>query len=199
MDALRAFFEDLAPRWDAQQPDNREAVLLALLAPFAELLQPAQNLLEVGTGTGPLIPCLRAYVPTARIVSIDLAHGMLGRAQRRVPGAGLVQADVHRLPFASPLAGFDIAVCHNSFPHFARMDAALHELRRVLSPGGALLILHDLSRERVNAIHSGAGGAIANDLLPPGEWMQQLLGAAGFDEVWVEDSATCYLAGGHKF
>ncbi len=198
MDALQAFFEDLAPRWDAQQPADRCEVLLDLLAPFADILQSARAILEVGTGTGQLIPCLREYAPHARLVTIDLAHAMLWRAQQRVADTWLVQTDVHRLPFAAPLAGFDIAVCHNSFPHFARMDAALHELRRVLTPGGTLLILHDLSRERVNAIHSGAGGAIANDLLPPGKTLREMLRATGFSDIRVEDNAARYRAVGHK-
>lgn len=78
---------------------------------------------------------------------------------------------------------FDLAVCHNSFPHFADMPSALRELARVLAPGGCLLILHDLSREQVNAIHGGAGPPIHHDLLPPGEETRQMLLRAGFVNV----------------
>ncbi|MBN2007016.1 MAG: hypothetical protein JXA21_26940 [Anaerolineae bacterium] len=58
------------------------------------------------------------------------------------------------------------------------------------------MILHDLSRGRVNAIHSGAGGVIANDLLPSGEDLHAMLLAAGYSDVWVEDGATQYRAVG---
>ena len=122
---------------------------------------------------------------------------MLRRARRRCPDADLVQADVHRLPFQRT-GVFDLAVCHNSFPHFADMPSALRELARVLAPGGWLLILHDLSREQVNAIHGGAGPPISHDLLPPAEDARGMLLEAGFSDVWVEDTPAHYLAGARR-
>jgi demethylmenaquinone methyltransferase/2-methoxy-6-polyprenyl-1,4-benzoquinol methylase len=200
MDRLRAFFEDLAGRWDEQQPAGRHEVLRRLLTPFEDVLGAAQAILEIGTGTGALIPCLRERAPAARLVSIDLAHAMLRRARRRCPDAALVQANVHRLPFASSgdVAAFDVVVCHNSFPHFADMPSALRELMRMLTPGGCLLILHDLSRAEVNAIHSSVGGAVRHDLLPPGEEVERMLREAGFSDVWMEDTPAHYLTGGRR-
>jgi ubiquinone/menaquinone biosynthesis C-methylase UbiE len=195
---LQAFFEDLAKRWDAQQPPDREDVLRRLLAPFSGELGAARTILEVGSGTGALIPCLCERAPAARLISIDLAHAMLQRARRRCPDARLVQADAHRLPFGQQVGVFDMAVCHNSFPHFADMPTALRELARALAPGGCLLILHDLSREQVNAIHSGAGGPIQHDLLPPGEAAGQMLVRAGFSDVQVEDTDEHYVVVGRR-
>jgi len=96
------------------------------------------------------------------------------------------------------VAAFDLAVCHNSFPHFADIPSALGELMRMLTPGGCLLILHDLSRAEVNAIHSGTGPPIQHDLLPPGEETGRMLLEAGFGDVWVEDTPTQYLASGRR-
>jgi SAM-dependent methyltransferase len=193
---LRAFFEDLAGRWDGFQPPNRGEVLHRLLAPFAPLLGASGAILEVGTGTGALIPCLRETAPGSCLISIDLAGEMLRRARQRCPDAAVVQADAHWPPFAAP--GFDLVVCHNSFPHLADKPAALLSLARVLRPGGHLLILHDLSRERVNAIHGGGGAAIQNDLLPPGEETERMLVWAGFVEVRVEDTDEHYVAIGRR-
>ena len=195
---LRAFFEDLAERWDAQQPPDRQEALRRLLVPFAAELGAARAILEVGSGTGALIPCLRERAPAAHLVSIDLAHAMLWRARRRCPDAALVQADVHRLPFMQSAGAFDLAVCHNSFPLFADMPFALRGLARVLALGGCLLILHDLSREQVNAIHGGAGPPINHDLLPPAEDARRMLLEAGFSDVRVEDTPTHYLAGARR-
>lgn len=198
MNDLRAFFEDLAGRWDEQQSAGRHQALRELLAPFAAELGAAQAILEVGSGTGALIPCLRERAPVARLVSIDLAHAMLRRARQRCPAAALVQTDVHRLPFTRWAGAFDLAVCHNSFPHFADMPAALRELARVLRLGGCLLILHDLSRAQVNAIHSGAGAPIGHDLLPPGTETRRMLVRAGFIDAQVEDTEDHYVAIGHR-
>lgn len=190
MDPRRTFFEQLAEKWDAQQPPDREERLRRLLAPFRDLLWEARAVLEIGTGTGALIPILREIAPAAHILSIDLAHGMLRRARARCPDARLVQADAHHLPF--PAGSFDRAVCHNTFPHFRDKCAALSELARVLCPEGLLLILHDRSREEVNAIHRSVGGAIGEDLLPPGEELAYLLRETGFITVEVEDGLEHY-------
>jgi demethylmenaquinone methyltransferase/2-methoxy-6-polyprenyl-1,4-benzoquinol methylase len=196
MSELRAHFEDLAGRWDRLQPPDRRERLRRLLVPFAHLLGASRSILEVGTGTGALIPCLGERAPGARVVSIDLAGEMLRRARQRCPTAVVLQADAHRPPFAT--AGFDLVVCHNSFPHFADKSAVLSTLARALQPGGHLLILHDLSRERVNAIHSSSGPAIRNDLLPPGEETRDMLLRAGFIDVRVEDTDARYVAAGRK-
>jgi ubiquinone/menaquinone biosynthesis C-methylase UbiE len=188
---LRAYFENLAWRWDDLQSSNREAVLNRLLAQFAPLLGASTNILEVGTGTGALIPCLRAASPKATLVSIDLAGRMLRRARQRCPDAMVVQADVHLAPFVPQQ--FDLVICHNSFPHFADKPAALLSIARVLRSGGHLLILHDLSREAVNAIHSSGGTAIQNDLLPAGEEVRRMLMQAGFVDGWVEDTDEHYI------
>lgn len=200
MNEFRMFFENLAEKWDAQQPADRQEVLRQLLAPFDALLRESRAILEVGTGTGALIPRLKERAPNARLVSIDLAGAMLHLARQREVDALLVQADAHQLPFvlggtAGP--GFDVVVCHNSFPHFADKPAALLDLGRVLCPGGHLLILHDLSRVRVNAIHSGGGEPIRNDLLPSGEETRWMLVRTGFSDVQVQDTEDHYVATGH--
>ncbi|MDW7992750.1 MAG: class I SAM-dependent methyltransferase [Anaerolineae bacterium] len=185
----------MAEEWDAQQPPDREERLRWLLAPFREHLRDARAVLEIGTGTGALIPLLQENAPGARIASVDLAYAMLRRARRRAPDAWLVQADAHALPF--PAGAFDRVVCHNVFPHFRDKPAALAELARVLLPGGLLLILHDRSREEVNAIHRSVGGSIGNDLLPTGAQLHRLLVEIGFRGAVVEDGPSGYWAVGY--
>ncbi|MGC9334820.1 MAG: class I SAM-dependent methyltransferase [Anaerolineae bacterium] len=195
MDKLRAYFEALAERWDGIQPLDRGDRLRQMLAPFEALLGVSRAILEVGTGTGALIPCLQQAAPGARLVSIDLAGEMLQRARQRCPDASVVQADAHRLPFLA--SGFDLVVCHNAFPHFADKPGALRSLACMLRPGGHLLIVHDLSRERVNAIHGSGGEAIRNDLLPPGAETMRMLLQVGFADVYhVEDTDEHYRVAG---
>jgi ubiquinone/menaquinone biosynthesis C-methylase UbiE len=50
-----------------------------------------------------------------------------------------VQGDSERLPFAS--GSFDVVTCANSFHHYPRQDRAVAEMRRVLVPGGKLLLI----------------------------------------------------------
>ena len=116
MDSLRLFFEGAASDWDSHQPPNRTELLERALAPFDPYFSACESILEVGTGTGALLPVLSRRYPAARLCSIDLARAMLCQAQKR-PGAGAVaQCDVHALPFRN--RAFSAVICHNSFPHF---------------------------------------------------------------------------------
>ncbi len=195
INAIRDYFESRAPTWNSMMPDHLDEALRRMVTPFTEALSAARAVLEIGTGTGALIPHLVNCALNTRVVSIDLAHGMLLQARERCPAAHLAEADAHWLPFASgQQSWFDVVVCHNSFPHFADRSRALGEIQRVLRPGGQLFILHNNPRERVNAIHSQAGGPIARDLLPPGEDLRQLLVQAGYINVWVDDTSEHYVA-----
>jgi len=196
MDNLRAFFEDLALRWDDQQPPDRAIVLHKLLSPFASILRNSHTILEVGTGTGALIPRIRERAPYASLISIDLAAEMLIRAKMRSSDSDIVQADAHKPPF--PSSTFDLVICHNSFPHFTDKQIALDSIAATLLPGGHLLILHDLSRQEVNHIHSNGGEAIKDDLLPPGDETMRLLLKSGFEAIQVEDTPDHYLVFGTR-
>jgi len=189
----RLFFEHLAAEWDDRQPPGRSEKLDSLLSRFDAYIQTADLVLEVGTGTGGLLPLLKKRYPKQEFIQIDFANAMLIRAQKNHNGNHLVQADVHELPFLD--RGFSVVICHNSFPHFREKVIALKEMRRVLLPGGVLLILHELSREKVNYIHQHAlAEEIHQDLLPSGEEIKKLFLQAGFSPEIIEDFEEHYAA-----
>jgi ubiquinone/menaquinone biosynthesis C-methylase UbiE len=190
----RLFFEDLAARWDSLQDPNRSKRLQHLLGRFVHLWPETLAILEVGTGTGALLPLLRDYAPQARLIAVDLARAMLQRASRRGSQAHLCQADAHYLPFRPH--SFQVIVCHGVFPHFENKPQVLAELRRALQPGGQLVILHDISREQVNAIHRSLPAPLSDDLIPPADQMRAWLDRAGFVDAQAEDTPDYYLAVG---
>jgi len=188
---LRLFFEHLAQEWDDQQPSDRQLILDQLVSRIAHHVQDTGMLLEVGTGTGGLIPVLKKHFPKSMIISIDFANAMLMQA-RKLNGC-VVQADVHHLSFTD--RQFSSVICHNSFPHFKDKLHSLREIRRVLQPQGSLLIMHELSREKVNYIHQTARAVeIHQDLLPPGDELAGWLLQAGFTPTIIEDAQDHYVA-----
>ncbi len=193
MDKFRAFFEELAQEWDGSQPEDREQIVNKLLTPFDDCFLSCHKILEVGTGTGALIPIMTTRYPGIKIISIDLAYQMLCRAKKRVPDSTLVQCDVHFTPF--PPQCFDAVICHNSFPHFLSKNQALLILNRVLINRGKLLIFHDLSRQRVNEIHRNAENPVIHqDILPDKHKMAKLLLNSGFTPEKLMDNDAFYVA-----
>lgn len=93
--------------------------------------------LEVGCGTGHWLATLgdRAAV----IAGVDPSWGMLQRARLAAPGALLARGRAEALPWRA--ASFDRVVCINALHHFADPVAFFGESRRVLRPGGGLLVV----------------------------------------------------------
>lgn len=112
-----------------------DAVLRALAA------ESCPRVLDVGCGTGRLAARLHEASSVHTVVGLDFSAGMLEQARARLASAdatALVRGDATRLPFAD--AAFDAAVSTEAFHWFPDQDAALAEIRRVLRPGGRLLL-----------------------------------------------------------
>lgn len=128
----------------AARYDRRWAAYLrgsmALLRPWmAE--EPAGALLDVGCGTAVLLDALRGWgMAPERYVGADPSGEMLARAAARVGdgGAALVCAAAEALPLGD--ASFDTVVSASSFHYWPRPAAGLREMRRVLRPGGRIIV-----------------------------------------------------------
>ena len=99
----------------------------------------AGETLEVGVGTGLNLPFYHADV---RLTGIDLSSAMLAIARRRANdldhAVELREADAHALPF--PDKSFDTVVCTFSLCAIPDERRAVSEMKRVLRPGGRLLL-----------------------------------------------------------
>jgi|SRR5579875_1022036 asparagine synthase (glutamine-hydrolysing) len=98
------------------------------------------RVLEVAVGTGRSLPF---YPAGAAITGIELSPAMLAIARQRAAGLGreadLREGDAGHLPFGG--ASFDTVVCALALCTIPDPAAALGEMRRVLIPGGRLLLL----------------------------------------------------------
>jgi ubiquinone/menaquinone biosynthesis C-methylase UbiE len=99
---------------------------------------PGARLLEVGSGTG-VVTALMADLPgVAEVVGADPSPGLVERARVRAPGVRFDVADGRSLPYAD--AAFDAVVFACTLCHVPGPEKALAEARRVLVPGGRLLV-----------------------------------------------------------
>ena len=105
-----------------------------------------ESILDLGSGPGFLACELAQEVGAGgRIVGVDISSDMNAIASKRVAALGfgdrieILEGDATALAFAD--ATFDAAVSIQVIEYLAEPDAALHQLARVLRPGGRLVII----------------------------------------------------------
>jgi ubiquinone/menaquinone biosynthesis C-methylase UbiE len=100
------------------------------------------RVLEVAVGTGRSLPYYPADA-TVTVTGIELSPAMLAIARRRAADLGrdvaLREADAEHLPFDD--SSFDTVICSLALCSIPSPAAAIGEMRRVLAPGGHLLLL----------------------------------------------------------
>ncbi len=108
----------------------------------------ADHVLDVASGPGFVA---MAFAPHCdRVVGVDATDRFVERAtneaaHRSLRNATFVLGDVERMAF--PENSFDIAVCRFAFHHFPRPANVLAEMRRVVRPGGKLVIVDMVAAE----------------------------------------------------
>jgi ubiquinone/menaquinone biosynthesis C-methylase UbiE len=191
----RDFFNRAAAEWDASEVEETHIRLREIVAGLD--IESGSTILDVGTGTGVLVPLLlEATDGEGQIVGLDFSGEMLRQAQVKGHPVAYVQGDAQRLPFLSET--FDWVICNAVFPHFPDKRCALAEASRVLREGGQLVICHTASRQTINEFHRSVGGVVAHDTIPDEKAMRELLQEAGLGEVRVWDEPDRYLALGQR-
>jgi demethylmenaquinone methyltransferase/2-methoxy-6-polyprenyl-1,4-benzoquinol methylase len=102
-------------------------------------LRPGMRVLDVGTGTGLLAREMVHVLGTSgRVVGLDPSWRMMAAGRRRL-SVRFVQGVGERLPFADK--NFDFLTMGYALRHVPDLDQTFEEYRRVLKPGGRLLLL----------------------------------------------------------
>jgi ubiquinone/menaquinone biosynthesis C-methylase UbiE len=127
-----------------QQSAEMGADATRMLVEAARIV-PGLRVLDVACGSGePSISIAELLRGTGSVIGMDTAAAPLELARERARARGLEnvefqQGDVHSIPFAD--AGFDRVTSRMGVMFFADLLTALRELRRVLRPGGRVILL----------------------------------------------------------
>ena len=193
------FFNDRAATWDTTNHYDMDKIELMLNLLY---IKAGDTVLDVGTGTGVLIPVLLKF--TNNICAIDSAEKMIEVARKKFAptNVNFVHGDVMEYPFdANPwgCSAFDHIICYSVFPHFDDKPGAIAHFAKKLKPGGLLSILHSASKEKINGVHVHVPNRdIMADNLPPARGLISCAQNNGLREEIIIDNAEMYFFGARK-
>jgi ubiquinone/menaquinone biosynthesis C-methylase UbiE len=197
VDPRMAIFDRMARTWDELPAPPDAAERLTRVVQAARLCA-GDTVLDVGSGTGALLPALLEKRPR-RVFAGDIAPEMLRRLRRKFAGAQVTPAvcDGAQLPIRA--GAFDAVFANAVLPHFEDKPAALAEFHRVAAPGARLIISHIIGRQCVNKIHAASEDTLLRgDQVPTAEKLAAMLHRAGWRVTEAEDSADFYLVVAEK-
>ena len=173
-------------RWaEAGRGEGMEQDHLPITLPVLEKmsLEPTDNVLDVGCGSGWLSRRIAEKVPQGRVVGMDVSDQMV-RVARRTSGEHhnllYITGEVGEIPWETNF--FTQAISVESVYYWPDPAAGLKEIYRVLRPGGKCWMLINYYRDNPHCHQWGALLAVKTHLLLADEWAELFAGAV-FTEV----------------
>ncbi len=193
-----AFFDELPEHWDEaveHDPKKLERVVEFLG------LKPGERVLDVGCGTGVMVPYLLERVgDTGEIVAVDISPKMVAVAKRKFPpdeypNVKFIAADVNE---TAPENEFDAVLCYSCFPHFKDRRASIRRLAHSLKGGGTMAVAHSESRDSINEMHADGPDEVRSDYLPPADETAEMMADAGLEVIEVIDDEDMFVVAARK-
>lgn len=159
----REFFDSIAKEWDNIIEVNEEKIntLLSKLD-----IKDNDNILDVGTGTGVLIPFLKKLNSNGIIKGVDISSGMLDIASQKFKDTQNVSFKALDIENSSLEEKYDKIVLYSMFPHLKNKTNTIKTLvENNLNEEGKLIIAHSNSREFLNNMHKEKDKTVSEDRL----------------------------------
>jgi ubiquinone/menaquinone biosynthesis C-methylase UbiE len=181
-------FDEVASRRVERTYTTPDVVEQRRVAVAALGLRPGERVLDIGSGPGLLAADMAEAVgPGGHVDGVDPSGSMLEMARRRATRTvSYAEGDATSLPFED--GTFDAATATQVYEYVPDMPAALAEARRVLRPGGRLLVLdtdwgsvvwHSTQPDRMRRVLQAWDEHLADPYLP--RRLGPLLEDAGFE------------------
>ena len=186
------FFNEKAEIWDEITVHDLEKVQY-----ITEMLnvQGDDKILDVGTGTGIMIPFYERYLVNGSVVAVDYSKKMIEVARSKYPEnehpkISYVVSDVYDLKYD---ADFDLVVCYSCFPHLVDQPLAIKILSKALKKGGRLVVAHSDSAKKINGVHMNGGVEVGKDFLPSMELLKQMIKESGLEVTFERDDENYFI------
>ena len=167
-------------------PEGVPARLEQIVA--AAAISEGDFVLDVGTGTGILIPLIQKYLP-ARIYACDLSKAMLGQLEKKYSGVETFQEDVRDLNL--PADTIDAVLVNACYPNIADKAGAFRNIARMMKPAGRLVISHPLGKAFVDKLRVDASYPL--DDFPSSADALSLFNPLGLEVELLVDEPALYI------
>lgn len=158
------FFDRISDTWDEEEVHSTPPKIKDILKEIH--VGEAMRILDLGTGTGVLIPYLAEIVGAdGRIMAVDISEGMLSKAKKKY--GNIKQVEFLLLDFEQErIAGeFDLILLYCVYPHLHSPRSTLKRfLQENLSGRGRIVIAFPTDEKFINAIHKEKKAE--SDILP---------------------------------
>ena len=157
------FFNSIAKDWDNIIEVN-EGKINYLLSKLN--LKEDDTILDIGTGTGVLIPFLINLSPKGLIKGVDISKGMLDIARDKFKNISNVQFELCDVENDNLLDKYDKIILYSMYPHLENKTRTIVNLvEHNLKDNGILMIAHSSSREFLNNMHKRTDERVSDSLL----------------------------------
>ena len=115
----KAFFNSIAEEWDKTNEVNKEKINFLLSRVH---IQEGDKVLDIGTGTGVLIPFIREFNKMGEINALDVSEGMLHKAKEKynnLPNVKFTLLDVEEEKVEGK---YNKIILYSMFPHLKRRE-----------------------------------------------------------------------------
>ena len=157
------FFNSVAKNWDNMIEVN-EIKINYLLSKLE--IKENDNIFDIGTGTGILIPFLSKLAPNGLIKGVDISEGMLEVASEKFKTMPNISFDLVNVETEDINCRYDKIILYSMYPHLEDKTNTIKKLvQNNLKHNGILMIAHSDSREFLNNLHKDTDERVSESLL----------------------------------
>ena len=190
MKEIVSYFDEMAPIWDEAVIRNAEK-----LRHFMTLagVRQGDEVLDVGGGTGALIPYIRENNVAGQITEVDISRRMLNMARAKFHNDTDIRYLNENIEEYSEGREYDRIVMYGVLPHLAdKVGTIVRLFRSNLKGNGSILVSHPYGRDKINKLHSHGDKRVADAYLPPMREFISDCEKQGLKAVFSEDTDRDY-------